>query len=228
MECTERTKKMKIYDWSTFGFTEALRSIGLSYNRQHDEEQGMKVLNTLARNDLNSGELNILTGVTVSIDVEGTIKWWQQAERYHWFQINMSESVMHSLCNPRVKIGSDSFDKDTPFEVVKSFVRNRDELLSEGPISKEDKLALIYSLPVGYLERARVTTNYLQLMTMYKQRHNHQLQEWRLFCTWVAEVLPMMGVLLEVNGCYRKDTQSLSLMSTVCPGALVSGRTTTK
>lgn len=215
---------MKIYNWDTFGFEDALRSIGLSYGREYDEARGMAVLNNLARNDLNSGELNALTGVTVSLDVEGTIKWWQQAERYHWFQINMSESVMHSLCNPRIKIGSNSFDKDTPFEVVKSFVRNRDELLSEGAIGTEDKLALIYSLPVGYLERARVTTNYLQLMTMYKQRHNHQLQEWRLFCTWIAEVLPMMRVLLEVNGCYRKDTQSLSLMSTVCPGVLASAQ----
>lgn len=219
---------MKIYDWGTFGFSDAVRSIGLSYERPYNEAQGVTVLNNLARNDLNSGELNVLTGVTVSMNVEGTIKWWQQAERYHWFQINMSESVMHSLCNPRIKIGSNSFDKDTPFEVVKSFVRNRDELLSGGPISKEDKLALIYSLPVGYLERARVTTNYLQLMTMYKQRHNHQLQEWRLFCTWVAEALPMMKVLLEVNGCYRKDMQSLSLMSTVCPDALVSAPMTKK
>lgn len=215
---------MKISNWGVFGLPEAVKSIGLSYNRPYDEDMGLSVLNALARNPLNSGELNVLTGVTVSLDVEATIKWWQQAERYHWFQINMSESVMHSLCNPRVKIGSGSFDKDTPFEIVKSFVRNRDEILSDGPTSAEDKLALIYSLPVGYLEKARVTTNYLQLMTMYKQRRDHQLQEWRLFCTWIAEVLPMMKVLLEVNGCYRKDTQSLSLMSMVCQDALASAQ----
>lgn len=219
---------MRISDWEVHGLKQAMKSIDFSYGRDLGWNDRERVLKTLARNDLNSGELNVLTGVTVSFNVEATIKWWQQAERYHWFQINMSESVMHSLCNPNIKIDSSCFDIDTPFEIVKSFIRNRNEMVDgEGHLTRDDKLALIYSLPVGYLEKARVTTNYLQLMTIYKQRYNHQLKEWRLFCTWVAEKLPKMKELLEVNGCYRKDTQSLSLMNMVCHGVLESEQTTT-
>ncbi len=50
---------------------------------------------------------------------------------------------------------------------------------------------LAYSAPLGIELTARVATNYLQLMTMYKQRHNHKLQEWRDFCNMIKK-LPYM------------------------------------
>ena len=30
-----------------------------------------------------------------------------------------------------------------------------------------------------------IVTNYLQLKTIYNQRKNHRLPEWRLFCDWI-------------------------------------------
>ena len=53
----------------------------------------------------------------------------------------------------------------------------------------EDYLRLLYSNPCGFKLTAAMTTNYRQLKTIYAQRKNHRLPEWREFCAWV-ETLP--------------------------------------
>ncbi|BAO04849.1 uncharacterized protein CBO05P1_130 [Clostridium botulinum B str. Osaka05] len=54
---------------------------------------------------------------------------------------------------------------------------------------KEDYLKLLYSNPSGFELTARLTTNYRALKTVYSQRKNHRLPEWREFCKWI-ETLP--------------------------------------
>lgn len=54
---------------------------------------------------------------------------------------------------------------------------------------KEDYLTLLYNIPSGLELTARITTNYLQLKTMYKQRRTHRLPDWQVFCDWI-ETLP--------------------------------------
>lgn len=220
---------MRISDCKVSGIDDALKCLGLSYGTELDTTRGERVLKSLLAKPLNSGEANVLTGINVRMRVQASIKWWQQAERYHWFQIAMSESVMHMIANPNIKITQDNFERvgcgdlgapsPSPSPVIQSFIAYRDSLfdLYNGvslPLSV--KRELIYSVPVSLLEEAYVTTNYLQLMTMYKQRYNHTLDEWKVFCKHVYE-LPMMGELLEANGCYRPDTQLLSSIPRVCP-----------
>ena len=44
-----------------------------------------------------------------------------------------------------------------------------------------------------------MTTNYSQLKTMYVQRHNHRLPEWREFCEYMKNNLPLFKELTGVN-----------------------------
>lgn len=53
----------------------------------------------------------------------------------------------------------------------------------------EDYLTLLYNCPTGAVLTAGITTNYQQLKTIYAQRKNHRLPEWRDFCKWI-ETLP--------------------------------------
>jgi hypothetical protein len=53
----------------------------------------------------------------------------------------------------------------------------------------ENYLAVLYNIPTGFELTARMTTNYRQLKTIYKQRKTHRLPEWRKFCEWI-ETLP--------------------------------------
>jgi len=39
---------------------------------------------------------------------------------------------------------------------------------------------IIANLPSGYLKWMGVSTNYLQLKTIYKQRRHHKLEEWQI------------------------------------------------
>ena len=70
-------------------------------------------------------------------------------------------------------------DKNTT-EIMKGlFKKELDELY----------LQILYTNPCGMKLTARMTTNYRQLKTIYAQRKNHRLPEWRVLCAWI-ETLP--------------------------------------
>ena len=73
-------------------------------------------------------------------------------------------------------------------EIMKEKVNEYNRLLSEdktNPVLKEKYLEILYSNPAGFRLTAKMTTNYRQLKTIYKQRRNHRLPEWQAFCDWV-------------------------------------------
>ena len=55
-------------------------------------------------------------------------------------------------------------------------------------------LEILMSNPCGFELTARMTTNYRQLKTIYYQRRQHKLPDWREFCAWI-ETLPMFKEL---------------------------------
>ena len=65
---------------------------------------------------------------------------------------------------------------------------------NENP-TKENMYKMLYTNPCGLKLTARMTTNYLQLKTIYHQRKNHRLQEWQDFCKWI-ETLPYAKELI--------------------------------
>lgn len=57
-------------------------------------------------------------------------------------------------------------------------------------ISKSDVfMKVISNCPMGLEQTMRITTNYLQLKTIYHQRKHHKLKDWHIFCEWI-ESLP--------------------------------------
>ena len=48
---------------------------------------------------------------------------------------------------------------------------------------------MIYNIPSVFEYTAGMVTNYRQLKTIYGQRKNHRLNEWKEFCKWI-ESLP--------------------------------------
>ena len=43
-------------------------------------------------------------------------------------------------------------------------------------------LAMIQSMPASYNQKRTIKLNYEVLYSMYKDRHNHKLSEWRELC----------------------------------------------
>jgi hypothetical protein len=141
----------------------------------------------LASNPVGSGHLNALSGIVVSFNITATVKWWEQFQRYHFKQITSSMSTMHRL-RQMMQNGTIKFNKNTAPAVIAPFM----DMVHDASITDE-KLA--YSCPMGLELTARITTNYLQLKTIYGQRHNHKLAEWRDFCEEI-KILPFANELI--------------------------------
>ena len=160
--------------------------------KEGPENHHFKRLFKLAKAPDGSGHKNALKGILVAFNVTGSIKWWTQAERYSHFEIVSSMSTMHKL-KDLVESGHVGFAPETAVEVINAFEFYYNEH-NDLPVSE-----LAYSVPVGLELCARVTTNYLQLRTIWVQRHNHPLEEWKLFCQFI-EGLPYAQQLILNKG----------------------------
>lgn len=131
----------------------------------------------LADNPAGSGHNNFLSGILVSMDVTASQVWWQQFQRYHFVQIVSSMSKMHRLRQIAAK-GKYPFAPGTDEDAV---------CLMHCLMEDEDigDVALAYACPMGLELTARVTTNFLQLKTIYQQRKAHKLPEWVQFCEFI-------------------------------------------
>lgn len=141
----------------------------------------------------NSGEGhdNFLKGITVQLDVAAPLYWWKEAQRYHWFDFISSQSTMHCLL--KFDVSSQCVDDTDPkiLERMKELVEEYNQIQDDDEHKGEKKAkwrVLVASLPCGFCLCATMTTNYQQLKTMYRQRCNHKLKEWHVFCDWILSL----------------------------------------
>lgn len=127
-----------------------------------------------------SGHDQMLTGIRVSFDLTFTNKAWVELERYRFVEFVSSQSTMHRISK---------FDLSSQYNeyVDKRIILIMEELKNtyNQTQDKDDYLRLLYSNPSGFELTARLTTNYRALKTVYSQRYNHRLPEWREFCKWI-------------------------------------------
>lgn len=138
----------------------------------------------LAQSNKGEGHDNFLQGILVAFDLTFSNKAWVELERYNFINFTSSQSTMHKIAKFDLKTQYNEYvDKriiDIMEELKYTYNKTQD---------KEDYLKLLYSNPSGFELTARLTTNYRALKTVYSQRKNHRLPEWREFCKWI-ETLP--------------------------------------
>lgn len=144
----------------------------------------------LGKAPLGSGHDNYLNGCVAQFDLTFTVKAWTEAERYHFFDFVSSQSTMHRLQKMDVSEYCIKYVDSRVIDVVKELVRK----YNENP-TLENRLKMLYSCPTGLELTARMTTNYRQLKTIYHQRKNHTLPEWRKFCQQLVDEFPMFREL---------------------------------
>jgi hypothetical protein len=144
----------------------------------------------LAQSAKGQGHDQFLTGIRVNFDVTFTVKCWVEAERYRFLEFVSSQSTMHRISK---------FDLDKQYNeyvdprIIAIMNELKDRYNQTG--NKEDYLRLLYSNPCGFKLTARLTTNYRCLKTVYSQRKDHRLPEWREFCSFI-ESLPYADELI--------------------------------
>lgn len=175
-----------VHNWKVFGLEDSVRAsrYPMAVNVDDVAFGITDKVRSLATSPKGSGHDQFLTGIIVQFDLTFSIKAWVEAERYHFLDFVSSQSTMHRItrldplmqCNEYVTV-------DTVWHLSR--------LVSEynANPTPENYLKVLYNVPVGFRLTARMTTNYRQLKTIYSQRRNHRLPEWREFCKWV-EGLP--------------------------------------
>ena len=122
--------------------------------------------------------------------------WWSEYDTYRIGTSANSESTMHKILQEKF----DESDFEWPrFEGadwdIEAEFRNYLDLLKtvrdranqcEGQEKERMQQMLKSMLPESFIQKRTVNMNYETLATMYRQRKNHRLPQWReVFCSWV-------------------------------------------
>lgn len=150
-------------------------------------------IRSLAATPKGSGHDQFLTGIRVAFDLTFTIKAWTEAERYRFLEFVSSQSTMHRIAKFDLSKQYNEYVDPRMIEIMNELHEKYNQTQDT-----EDYLKLIYSNPCGFNLTARMTTNYRALKTIYSQRKNHRLPEWREFCKWI-KTLPYSELITGGN-----------------------------
>lgn len=160
-----------------------------------------KVTHKLATAEKGSGHDNFLNGIIVQFDLTFSVKAWTEMQRYHFIDFVSSQSTMHRIAKFDLDTSYSEYTDDRIIDIMQDLVKQ----YNADP-TDTNYLKLLYSNPCGFKLTARMTTNYRQLKTIYSQRHNHRLPEWRRFCDWIENSLPF-GAQWLAGGCHEVENK---------------------
>ena len=185
-----------ITDIKVYGLDESIKraKYPMSVDTSKPTTELTKGIRALAQSRTGEGHDQFMTGIIVQFDLKYTVKAWTEAERYTFLDFISSQSTMHRIAKFDLDKQYSKYTDTRMIEIMKELVAKYNE--TGDP---EDYLRVLYSNPCGFQLIAGMTTNYRQLKTIYQQRKNHRLPEWREFCAWI-ETLPMAHDLIIREG----------------------------
>ena len=190
---------MKITNYNIYNLENAIKASKYPMASDTTSKDGeiTKTVRKLGAMERGSGHDNFLHGVLVSFDLTCSNKMWVEFERYHFADIVSSQSTMHKI----TKLLEEDVFNEYVDERIKDVLK---DILSQYKMGdtpqrhKQTYLRLLYNVPSGIELTAHVVTNYGQLKTMWYQRHDHRLPEWRKFCDWIL-TLPKFSELTGIK-----------------------------
>ena len=162
----------------------------------------------LGQSPVGAAHDQFLTGCLVQFDLTFTVKAWVEAERYHFFDFISSQSTMHRITKFDLDNAYIKYVDSRIIEIMKEKVNRYNRLVAMKPDAnipeydqeiKDAYLEILYNNPCGFKLTAAMTTNYRQLKTIYYQRKNHRLPEWREFCKQIEELPYFKELVLGEN-----------------------------
>lgn len=203
---------VEIKNVEVYGLDRALNAKANSFNvgdinttvafEKSDDNKQWKIAKSLGSNrEPHQSHDAFLKGILVSFDLKYSQAFTPELQRYHFLEIVMSQSTMHSLrkfmengldpysryvtqeSKDQVRRLYDAFDAaqqalklaDTPDADPQVLLQKRRE-------AYEAFMRLRHNIPGGFEMWETVTTNYLQLKTICIQRTNHrQREDWNAF-----------------------------------------------
>jgi hypothetical protein len=132
--------------------------------------------------------------IFVSVDITAPLYWWKEYDTYKVSTTANSTSTMHKLSSKPITMSDISCDKMSPdmFKATQIYLgviecKRQDYLAESDPVLKKQYwYDMIQSLPSSWNQTRTCTMSYENLVNMYHARKNHKLDEWHVFCDWIA------------------------------------------
>ena len=172
------------------------KNLILNPNDHMVTDNDIKRAKKLAKVKAGTGHDCFLKGINVFMIITAPEYFWKQFERYSFQDTVSSTSTMHKILEVEL-------DDVLPDNIYPDTIRRlQEDIESYNYWANKNKThakriwkRIIANLPMGFQYTRAITTNYLQLKTMYFQRKNHKLDEWKHFCLFI-EALRMFKELI--------------------------------
>lgn len=189
------------------GFEAAIRGMRNPLN-SWNQSDSYKCVNgvKLGNKDIDLAQRLIKAGTEHSKFLRFIIVWsdwnlplyvWKEADTYKFIEKN-SCSTMHKITSK--ELTKDDFEWDVMTEKRKNDLLHLNKMIADYKAANELQKTIIFRLIIqdlssAYLQKRTIVTNYAELRNIYKQRHNHKLEEWHKICKWI-ETLPYASELI--------------------------------
>ena len=141
--------------------------------------------------------------ITVTVDITAPLYWWKEFDTYKVGTVANSCSTMHKIHAKEFTLDDFSHEhlsersimcmENTLYEL--NFYRNHFVLTGD----KFHWRQMIQLLPSSYNQKRTILFNYEVLSAMYRDRKNHKLDEWHVFCDWIQELPHSEIITCEVS-----------------------------
>lgn len=140
--------------------------------------------------------------IAVYMDVLAPLYWWKEFDTYKVGTVADSCSTMHKIHEKPFSLDDFSHEhlvgigvdvdhiEANPYNMMLSTIEclNRMRKLYLETGEKSYWWQMIQLLPSSYNQRRTIMLNYEVLSSIYIQRKDHKLDEWRDFCEWIKEL----------------------------------------
>ena len=184
-----KVENIKVYDLQE-SITASKYPMAVDTKKCTDEVT--KTVKALAQSAKGEGHDQFLTGIRIAFDLTCSNKMWVELERYRFVEFVSSQSTMHRIARFDIASQCNKYVDPVIIQRVEALKADYLAKMDDPNIALKDKqeayLKLLYNVPSGFELTARLTTNYRALKTVYAQRKNHRLPEWRAFCRLIEEL----------------------------------------
>ena len=143
-------------------------------------------------------ERKYLRMIHVQFDVTAPLYWWKELDTYKVGTVANSCSTMHKIHSKEFTLDDFSHEHigDVPncdpmyYAALEGTIIALNEARRCFIDTKDKKYwwQMIQLLPSSYNQRRTIDLNFEVLLKQYRERKNHKLDEWHIYCDWIKEI----------------------------------------
>ena len=143
-------------------------------------------------------ERKYLRMIHVQFDVTAPLYWWKEFDTYKIGTVSNSCSTMHKIAAKEFTLDDFSHEHigNVPncdpmyYAALEGIIIALNEARQCFIDTKDKKYwwQMIQLLPSSYNQRRTIDLNFEVLLKQYRERKNHKLDEWHIYCDWIKEI----------------------------------------